>query len=201
MESAYELFVKKGIEKTSVLEIVLKAGMAKGTFYLYYADKYAVRDELIAMRSSEILSDAMTALRLAPAGSACTFEDKIVFLANYIIDYLTVHQDLLHFIEKNLGSGLLSRLLYETPEQAGMDFRALYHKLVESSGIAFQDADILLFMIIELIGSSGNSPILYSIPMPIAQYKPHLFGAIRSIIHSQEVHPRENAVDATPREL
>ena len=37
-QSAYDLFLNQGIEKTSISDIAKKAGVAKGTFYLYFAD-------------------------------------------------------------------------------------------------------------------------------------------------------------------
>ena len=43
VSSAMELFAKKGFDKTTVDEIVAKAGVAKGTFYLYFKSK----DDLI----------------------------------------------------------------------------------------------------------------------------------------------------------
>ena len=45
-QSAYDLFLNQGIEKTSISDIAKKAGVAKGTFYLYFADKYEIRDRL-----------------------------------------------------------------------------------------------------------------------------------------------------------
>ena len=35
-QSAYDLFLNQGIEKTSISDIAKKAGVAKGTFYLYF---------------------------------------------------------------------------------------------------------------------------------------------------------------------
>ena len=42
--SAYELFITKGINSTAISDIVEKAGVAKGTFYLYFKDKYDIRN-------------------------------------------------------------------------------------------------------------------------------------------------------------
>ena len=36
--TAFELFTTKGIAKTTISDIVEKAGVAKGTFYLYFKD-------------------------------------------------------------------------------------------------------------------------------------------------------------------
>ena len=43
--TAYELFTTKGINATAISDIVEKAGVAKGTFYLYFKhtrDKYSM---------------------------------------------------------------------------------------------------------------------------------------------------------------
>ena len=36
--TAFELFTTKGTNKTTISDIVEKAGVAKGTFYLYFKD-------------------------------------------------------------------------------------------------------------------------------------------------------------------
>jgi len=40
--AAKEVFAAKGLEKTTISEIVKKAGMAQGTFYLYFPSKKAL---------------------------------------------------------------------------------------------------------------------------------------------------------------
>ncbi len=36
LDAAFTLFTSKGINKTSISDIVAKSGVAKGTFYLYF---------------------------------------------------------------------------------------------------------------------------------------------------------------------
>ena len=48
-QSAYDLFLNQGIEKTSISDIAKKAGVAKGTFYLYFARQ--IRDTRPADRT------------------------------------------------------------------------------------------------------------------------------------------------------
>ena len=40
LNTAFQLFTTKGVNKTSIAEISQQAGIAKGTFYLYFKDKY-----------------------------------------------------------------------------------------------------------------------------------------------------------------
>ena len=39
LKLAYRMFIEKGYENTSIDEIVAKAGIAKGTYYYYFASK------------------------------------------------------------------------------------------------------------------------------------------------------------------
>ena len=40
LDTSFKLFTEKGIKHTSIQDIVDNAGVAKGTFYLYFKDKY-----------------------------------------------------------------------------------------------------------------------------------------------------------------
>lgn len=48
--AAYDLFLKNGIEKTSIDDITKNARVAKGTFYLYFSDKYDILNKLILQK-------------------------------------------------------------------------------------------------------------------------------------------------------
>ena len=50
--TAFELFTTKGLAKTTISDIVENAGVAKGTFYLYFKDKYDIRNKLISRSGS-----------------------------------------------------------------------------------------------------------------------------------------------------
>ena len=44
MDTAFQLFTAQGIAKTSIADIAQQAGVAKGTFYLYFKDKYDLHE-------------------------------------------------------------------------------------------------------------------------------------------------------------
>lgn len=48
LETAKKLFSKNGYQATSINEIIDKAGIATGTFYLYFDDKFALYSYLLA---------------------------------------------------------------------------------------------------------------------------------------------------------
>lgn len=75
--TAFELFTSKGFSKTSIADIVDNAGVAKGTFYLYFKDKYDIRNKLIAHKAAEVCKKAHTALI---EKNITDYEERILFL-------------------------------------------------------------------------------------------------------------------------
>ena len=105
LSTALDLFTKKGVNNTSIQDIADEAGVGKGTFYLYFKDKYDIRDKVIANCSSKLFSDALTALNNSYIQN---FEDQIIFIINYILDELNKNKILLKLISKNLSFGLFN---------------------------------------------------------------------------------------------
>ena len=106
LNTAFKLFTEKGIKETSIQEIVDNASVAKGTFYLYFKDKYEIRDILIVKKSQKLFSDALKSLR---KNYISDFSDCIIYIINYVIDELTKNPLLLKFISKNLSWGVFSK--------------------------------------------------------------------------------------------
>ena len=61
--TAFELFTTKGTNKTTISDIVEKAGVAKGTFYLYFKDKYDIRNKLASSKTQDLFFAAYLAVR------------------------------------------------------------------------------------------------------------------------------------------
>lgn len=54
LKAAQDLFYRHGYQRTTVAEIADKAGVAVGTFYLYYKDKYTIYETLLANYQKQI---------------------------------------------------------------------------------------------------------------------------------------------------
>lgn len=180
LESAFSLFTSKGINKTSISDIVEKSGVAKGTFYLYFKDKYDIRNMLIAHKASQLFRKAD--MELQKAGTMDIF-DEIIFLTDNIINQFCENKSLLNFISKNLSWGIFKTSLINPSDDNEIDFyNIIYTRLLNREDYKFKDPEIMLFMIIELISSTCYSAILYSEPVSIDELKPYLFDSIRDII-------------------
>lgn len=178
-KEGFNLFKKKGTENTSIQEIVDKAGVAKGTFYLYFKDKYDLREQLITKKSYEIFNKALDKLETKKIKK---FDDKIIFIIDYIIDYLKENKTLLKFISKNLSFGLYNDRIPEIIKDNNLGLFDLFIKGIEENNIKIDNPEITLYMIIELVGSTIFSTIIKEKPISIDEYKPFLYKTIKKMI-------------------
>lgn len=183
LESAFKLFTEKGLKDTSIQGIVDESNVAKGTFYLYFKDKYELRDILIEKKSKKLFSDAVSELRKNYIKS---LDDQIIFIVNHIINELSKNTILLKFISKNLSWGVYSKTvnkLYQKSESEEDGIHTLFLKGIKGQNIKLKNPDVTLYMIIELVSSTCFNSILYNEPLPIEEYKPFLYDAIRKLMH------------------
>lgn len=190
LDTAFKLFTTQGVSKTSIAEISQKAGIAKGTFYLYFKDKYDIRNKLISHEASKLFKNAVSALNnyiedktAEDNGFHITFTEKIIFIANYIINALNNNQTLLTFISKNLSWGIFKEALTTNVADDDINFKDIYYDMLSESGLNLKEPEIMLFMIVELISSTCYSAILYKEPADIDKLKPYLYNTIKAIIN------------------
>lgn len=189
LNTAFRLFTEKGIKETSIQEIVDNASVAKGTFYLYFRDKYEIRDILIVKKSQKLFEDSLKSLR---KNYISDFSDSIIYIINYVIDELTKNPLLLKFISKNLSWGVYNKAVLNIYDKTGNDINNeptlhdLFINGIKENNIKLSNPDVTLFMIIELVGSTCFNSILYKEPLPIEEYKPYLYKTIRNLIKSEE---------------
>ena len=185
LNTAFKLFTEKGIKDTSIQEIVDNASVATGTFYLYFKDKYEIRDILIVKKSQKLFSEALKSLR---KNYISDFSDSIIYIINYVIDELTKNPLLLKFISKNLSWGVFNKTvlnLYDNSNDEEESLYDLFIKGIEDNNVTLDNPEVTLFMIIELVGSTCFNSILYKEPLPIEDYKPYLYKTIRNLIKAE----------------
>lgn len=179
LDSAYNLFTTKGINNTSIQDIVNNAGVAKGTFYLYFHDKYELEEALIIKKSTQLFNDALNEVKKKKLNN---FDDEIIFVIDYIINLLSKDDILTKFISKDLSLGLYNDKLTRLIDNNELGIYDKFMEEIKSKNVNLKNPDVTLFMIIELVSSTCFSSITKGKPLPIDEYKPYLYAAIRSII-------------------
>lgn len=178
--TAYELFTTKGITSTTISDIVEKAEVAKGTFYLYFTNKYDIKNKLVVHKTQQLFDAAGAALEKEQIHG---LEDQMIFLIDHLINHLKDDRALLNFISKNLVMGALRSALL-TGENSDREIYNHFLELVAADDYEYKDVDVMLFTIVELAGSAGYNSMMYEEPIPIDDYKPFLYRTVRLIIKS-----------------
>ena len=178
-QNAFELFTDKGFAKTTISDIVNQSGLAKGTFYLYFKDKYDLRDKLIVHKASQLFTDAHQAVMEAQVDG---FEKQLLFITDYIINCFKEQHSLLQFITKNLSWGVFRNAINNTVESESPPFYIYYLQSMEQNHIVCKKPEIMLFTIIELIGSTCYNCIILEQPVTIDEYLPYLHKSILQIV-------------------
>lgn len=183
LSTAFSIFTSKGVSQTSISEIAERAGVAKGTFYLYFKDKYDIRNKLVAHKSNQLFMNAINGI---DENAELDYYDKFIMIIDRIIDQLNENQSLLKFISKNLSWGIFKNALVTSDTDNDGYFKDIFDAMINESPKKLKDPEIMLFMIIELVSSSIYSPILYNEPVSVDELKPYLYSSVRSIISQHE---------------
>ena len=176
LDSAYELFLKKGAGETSIHEIAQNAQLAKGTFYLYFRNKEEMTQALMRRVSRRVLSQAWAALEENRQESLA---ENTIFLVDWIIEYFKRDALVLRLLERNFSWPVIQAEI-----DSGQDplYQALMKDLEQSpvlQGHSRQEVYKYIFAYLEMVGSVCYSSIIQHTPGEIDEMKPVLYDIIR----------------------
>lgn len=177
LDTALGLFEKNGTHLVSIDEIVKGAGVAKGTFYLYFKDRYDLISTLIIEKASKYMSLLSDEYKPRDFGDVST---SVHHYIEYLSDFLQKNKTLCILIEKNLNTCV--NAVAQTKEGP---IKELYEKIFSeliNCGVAEAEARAKLYLYIELIVSSCCNAIIRETPYTIEELKPHLCQIIESSI-------------------
>lgn len=180
LESSFLLFTEKGFKNTSIQEIVDKADVAKGTFYLYFKDKYDVQEYLITEKSKKLFQDAILDVNKK---NITDFADRFIAIIDYIINQFIEDKSLLKFISKNLSLGVFGdKLTNFMDKEKGFMVLEEFEKQIKLNDVPIKNPKITLFMVIELTSSVVFTSISLNKPLSIEELKPYLYQNIKKIL-------------------
>jgi AcrR family transcriptional regulator len=81
IDAAQELFIVFGYNKTMIIDIVKKAGVAKGTFYYYFPSKEAILEAIVARYSTKLAAE------IKNLGPSVTALHKLRLLIGYLFRF------------------------------------------------------------------------------------------------------------------
>lgn len=189
LESAFSLFINNGFSKTSISDIVDTAGVAKGTFYLYFKDKYDIRNHLIAHKASQVFENAYRKLQAHP--EITEFENQILFIIDQILDQLDANHNLVSLISKHLSWGFVRNSLIYTPGKETPSILTIVRNMLDEAEYTYNSPELMMYMILEIVSGTSYNAILYQQPVPLEELKPHLYKTVKGILEGYRVKPAQ----------
>lgn len=193
LESAYELFATNGFSKTTIREIADHAGVAKGTFYLYFTDKADIRDTLVTRMAARLLERACASMEeyVSSSTEEVSTADKFVYITDYILQYVSTDPFFVKYVSKHMSWGLLGEgqkkeQAYSPldPENAAsIGFVTYIRNMLDADGVKIRDLKVLLFTLLGMISAFTYDLVIYQEPMPLDDFKPHMHRMIRHLVN------------------
>lgn len=185
LETAYNLFMTKSVAATAVDDIVKSAGIARGTFYLYFKDKSDLLEQIILFKSTESMKQLLIAAKAETEEKELDiYEASRLFIEIYI-DFLVKHKDVLAVVNKNISSCLR---MY--PSFYDKDAELLFSGIVEkftAEGFSFEKVHRIIYIVVDMVGSVCSDAILYSKPFALEDIRPCVIDAAMNIIRCEAV--------------
>ncbi len=140
-----KLFLKKGFGETSVSAIVAAAGVAQGTFYLYFDSK---ADVLLYMRA-EVLEDYLGSFQGAMEGDAPA-DERLVAGIRAIQEAVNRHRAIIRVFREATTSDELSRVWVAGREALAVPLARLVEQGVSDGSFRVQDAQMSAMITLSL---------------------------------------------------
>lgn len=183
IESAISLFSENNFSSTAIDDIVKMAGVAKGTFYLYFKDKYDLLEQIMIYRSFNLLNEAISDVE-SKATKDTSMPDRLLMLVNYVEDFLIAHLEFTALIDKKL-----SCCFRMVANDKNSEFKDMEDKLTApfiNDGYSKEEAMKLIYIITDMIGSICCDAILVGSPFKIEEIRPLLNKSILKLVKKDD---------------
>lgn len=180
LESAFSLFLEKSVAATAIDDIVKASGIARGTFYLYFKDKSDLLEQIIIYKSMESIKRLLAGTTQKIQEENLSFTEICeLFIDNYI-DYLVMNKDILAVLQKNISSWLKA-LPNLDDEEIAVYYLRILDKFIEF-GYSKEKAEKIMYIVIDLVGSSCCDAVLYSKPFSVDEIRETVKSAALNVI-------------------
>lgn len=176
LDAATRLFTDKSVADTAIDEVVQMAGVAKGTFYLYFRDKYDLLDQIVMHRTAEIFTEGCDFLHDPDASPV----DVFVRLADNIADYMQKNKKVTALIDRRFSS-CFTQSMFDEQETFRKEVDFLTDLLTIGNTLR-AEARRQLYILMDMIGSVCCSAVLDGEPYTMEEIKPTLHNMIRRFL-------------------
>ncbi len=161
LDAAYELAEHKELVSISIDEIVGRAGVAKGTFYLYFKDKYDLISKIILDRVCKFMNEERLKKHSLPPSAP--IKEHIELLVGEVMKFLKSNMTLTKLIDKNVHTCVNAVI-----ENRNGDFAEIYELIADglrNLGYTAEEVNAKLYLMFDMIVSSCCNALIRKNPL------------------------------------
>lgn len=177
LNAAEAVFGEKGYDRASIVEITRRAGVAQGTFYVYFPDKNSIFTELVRGLSHQLRRDIATAVEGIPSRievERVGFRTFFTFTHQHQNFYKIVRQT--EFVDEELFRWYYRKL--------ADGYREGLSRAMEAGEIRRLDVESLTYCLMGIADFLGMRWVLWNDEIPPEEVFESMFAFIR---HGMEV--------------
>ena len=185
LDAATRLFMDRSVSETAIDDVVKLAGVAKGTFYLYFRDKYDLLDQIVMCRTAALFTDSCRTMRERAESQQLDRAGQIEFLTDEIIARMREDRKVTALIDKRFSACFSPKAMEEYPEM--QTHIAYLADLLTSPDCPPQEAMRRLYVLADMIGCVCCDAILSERPYAIDELIPTIHSILRKLTEVNEV--------------
>lgn len=180
IQSAIKMFEKKGVEKTTIRDIMNNTDLGLGTFYSYFKDKEDLKEQIVLSKVVDLVLEAE---------KKCTQEDHVerfISFTEFIIDYYIAHPFEFELVASNLNWALYAKVENEERfAEADTTLKFILNKYSQLFSKEYSDSQKLyiLSLTIETVISTCKLAIRKDSILSIDEMKSVLVEVIKQILN------------------
>lgn len=180
IQSAIHMFEKKGVDKTTIRDIMNDTDLGLGTFYSYFKDKEDLKEQIVLSKVVDLVLEAE---------KKCTQEDHVerfISFTDFIIDYYIAHPFEFELVASNLNWALYAKVENEERfAEADTTLKYILNKYSQLFSKEYSDSQKLyiLSLTIETVISTCKLAIRKDSILSIDEMKSVLVEVIKQILN------------------
>ena len=180
LDAATRLFLDRSVTDTAIDDVVKLAGVAKGTFYLYFRDKYDLLDQIVMRRTATLFTESCRVMRARAEKEQLGPVEQIEYLTDEIIARMREDRKVTALIDKRFSACFSPKAIEEYPEmQTHIEYLT---GLLETPACPGEEARRMLYVLADMIGCVCCDAILSARPYDIDELIPTIHSILRKLL-------------------
>lgn len=195
IDTAFSLFREHSVNATAVDDIVKAAGIARGTFYLYFKDKSDLLEQIILYKSTEYMRQVLRATISEGLSDPEDFYKVVSDFLNCFIDFLIDNKEILPVMSKNMSS-----CIKNLPDFYDSEIAEIYTTLIDymvNLGYTPENAHITTVMVVDMTANICSDAIMHQKPYPIDKIRDIAVSSAIAVIKNNAEFSRGDICETT----